>query len=975
MSSQQGSHGESASPEVSDLPAVKAVLPAEDDLKDACDICRSTGLAILPVRYTVVPDACPDAGLGILRGGRACAEAIAASGYKYALRTLRQGMLYLFYEQGGPYGPRHWEAYSVAENGTLWRQPSAFTARAVEGAGLPACSRNAHDPMRTEFITIQRPHLCGTVWLAFSQHVWTPATLDRYATDEKLRAERMQPITPATWIQSPASTADYAPINDASLLSSIMEYRQTKDPAKEPAELPHFAAPRAISRSDGTFFGEVLRANATRYPWSRRTRWHDANAAEPLQDRYQLLCTHSSNGRVGENRKNYAPMLIGLWDAVGVVHELNGYCHDVIGNIERYKQERALELNAVGHIEQICSLLELNGAVLSDNYAKASLAELERLYEERRSRPRYTTGGRKVEPALSEEDKKQFTDHLSRALLPLYQQEARDKWNKKYWPLIDEPSFRAFKGNVEVFMDAALSCLEPRTRALGSWLRNELFLVTLEDFDGTSPGCGLRFEEVVTNAIEGLGISREGRRILTLLSANTHVTRRECLLWRVIAQNQDDARQELEQTLAEANAHRDLALNASGAAWLTFVSATSHLKKYLDYYRKFEAAQKEAVPTTAADRILRDSGVDRFVTTAGAFMLNCFPLKGIQDKAGNAMVRFVFYTRALMSAEEASDLISKEAGAGVEVKRYFLDRVNHYRSRKITQGTPMMFALRDVERHHGTRLMQQRWKTAADSSRNVVRLNSLTGVLELVNFINLSLKADKRARDYATLLASGMSLIAVYTSISEGVSKEFYGSASRSVGRMKVVGGLAGGAGSFIGAVYDMGEVSKASKDQRYGATASLFIKALAGGSIGSAQFLTALAYSSPVIKRVVGSSAVTIALDGIKAGLTAATSKGAESALASQSMKRIGVWILRLGGWKAALAMAAIEGTVWALSPNDLELWCEENAFGRVKEGWLFGIGESGPKFRSAKEQEETFMAAMGSVSTRSSEASTADA
>jgi hypothetical protein len=220
-----------------------------------------------------------------------------------------------------------------------------------------------------------------------------------------------------------------------------------------------------------------------------------------------------------------------------------------------------------------------------------------------------------------------------------------------------------------------------------------------------------------------------------------------------------------------------------------------------------------------------------------------------------------------------------------------------------------------------------------------------------------------------------MSLIAVYTSISEGVSKEFYGSASRSVGRMKVVGGLAGGAGSFIGAVYDAGEAGKAYRKERYVAMVVLSAKALAGGAISGAQFVTALAYSSPVIKRVVGSGTITIALDGIRAGLTSVASKGAESALASQSMKRIGVWILRLGGWKAALTMAAIEGTVWALSPNDLELWCEENAFGKVKEGWLFGIGESGPKFRSAKEQEETFMAAMGSVSTRSSEASTADA
>lgn len=129
------------------------------------------------------------------------------------------------------------------------------------------------------------------------------------------------------------------------------------------------------------------------------------------------------------------------------------------------------------------------------------------------------------------------------------------------------------------------------------------------------------------------------------------------------------------------------------------------------------------------------------------------------------------------------------------------------------------------------------------------------------------------------------------------------------------------------------------------------------------------------MIRRVVGNGAVTIALDGIKSGLTAAASKGSGSALASPSMKRIGVWILRLSGWKAAVVVAAIDGTVWALSPNDLELWCKRNSFGKVEEGWLFGLGASGQKFRSAKEQEEAFMAAMGSISTRSSEGKTADA
>ena len=65
----------------------------------------------------------------------------------------------------------------------------------------------------------------------------------------------------------------------------------------------------------------------------------------------------------------------------------------------------------------------------------------------------------------------------------------------------------------------------------------------------------------------------------------------------------------------------------------------------------------------------------------------------------------------------------------------------------LTEGSPMMYALRDVERYQGRTLMFERWKAAAESSRNAARLTSLTGGLELVNFINLLSNSDKQAKD------------------------------------------------------------------------------------------------------------------------------------------------------------------------------------------------------------------------------------
>lgn len=944
------------SPDIVDLPAVAATLPDETE-KSACDVCRSTGLAILPVRYTVVPASC-NVSLGGLSPAHASDVDVSAAGYTYALRTLRQGLLYLYYEQG-PYGPEYWECYAIAENGTLWRQPTAYSARAIAGGGLPSCGRSGHDPMRTEFITLQRPHLCGTVWLAYSQHPWTPATLDRYGADSALRAERMQPIEPARWITSARAEGDQAPLKDAAGLASIMEYRWLDNPSGDPPDLPYSSALPGASNPDGALRNVRLHAHGTRYPWSRRD-YPRSDGVDPRQQRFERLKQHSSNGRIGSDRQEYPPMLLGLWDAVGVVHELSGYCNDLVACINQFKSERELEVSAVDQIEQISRLLELNGAVMAGNYAAQTVREVER--QRRLGNPSLPSWDPKVK--LSEEEERELAREYERQFLPLYLKDAQDAWKNKYWPLIDEPRFTAFKRNMDAMTQQVLDRLGPKMSVLVSWLRHDLLLATLEDFDGQSAAQGVWFEEIITDAIAVLGMHEIGRTLLTELAGDLAVTGRSSLLWRVIAQNQDAARQELQQTLKAAEAGADTVLSAAGATWAAFVSGTAHLKTFISNYRKLEAAQKEAVPSTASARILRGSGVDRFVTTAGAFLLNRFPMKGIQDTAGNAMVRFVLLTRSLMERDEAISLVAEELSSGQQGKRYFLERIRFYRTKG--SALPMQFALRDLELHHGALAMRKRWQAAAESSRNVVRLNSLTGVLEMVNFIHLATKVDKGTRDYATLLASGMSLVAVYTGVHEAVAKEFFGAGSASAIRMKVAGSVMAGAGSFIGASYSFSDANLALERTDYAAYVLLNIRGAMVGAVGGAQFLTALAYTAPVIEQWFGRNSLSLGLRGLRAGLEAAAAVEGAEVVASQAMKRVGVWVLRLSGWQVSLAILAAELLIWALSPNDLEKWCMSSVFGKNSRD-VFQRGLHGGKhFATTQEQQVAFDKAIGSVSVR---------
>jgi len=813
--------------------------------------------------------------------------------------------------------------------------------------------------MRTEFITIQRPHLCGTVWLAFSQHPWTPATMDRYGSDPALRAERMQPIEPARWIRSARAEGDQAPLKDAAGLASIMEYRWLESPTGDPPDLPYISALPAASTPDGALSTARLRKHGTRYPWSRRD-YPRNDGIDPSELRFQLLQKHSSNGRIGGDRQEYPPMLLGLWDAVGAVHELSGYCSDLAACIGQFKRERELEVSAVDQIEQISKLLELNGAVMAGNYAAQTVREEER--QLRLGNPSLPSWDPRVK--ISEEEKRKREQAYKDMFLPLYLQDAQEAWKNKYWPLIDEPRFTAFKKNMDAMAQMVLDQLGPEMAVLVAWLRHDLFLATLEDFDGQSPAQGVWFEEVITDAIAALGMHEIGRAFLTESANDTKVTGRGSLLWRAVAKNQEEARKELEQTLSAAQVGADAILEVAGTSWAAFVAGTAHLKSFFTLYRKLEVAQKEAAPSTASARILRDSGVDRFVTTAGAYLLNRFPMKGIQDTVGNAMVRVVLLTRALMERDEAISLVAEELSSGQQGKRYFLERIQFYR--KKGSALPMQFALRDLELHHGALAMRKRWQAAAESSRNVVGLNSLTGVLEMVNFIHLATKVDKDTRDYATLLASGMSLVAVYTSVHETVAKEFFGEGSVSAIRMKAAGSVLAGAGSFIGAYYSYLDAEAADRQQELAADILLSTKAFVTASAGGAQFLTALAYSSPIIERSLGRNSLTLGLRGMKAGLEAAAATEGGSVVASLAMKRLGVWILRLGGWQVTLALLVIEVLIWVISPNDLEKWCLNNAFGtnsgRGKGERTFG----GKPYSTPREQKQAFDKAIGSVTLR---------
>src|SRR5437868_14350335 len=189
-----------------------------------CANCQKTGLPILPVRYTVLPNKFP-AKLPDGIGGKGITD-VPLTTHRYGLRTLRDGWVYLYYVQSAR-GPKRWEVYKVTEDGRLWKQSRPLPD---EPSTHPACAQCAIAvPM--DLIAIERPEKCtDRVYIAFSEHAWVEDTFKRYEENPALREQRMQWIEPSKWINGGNDPKKHAVVATRERIDDVVEYMPALDP-------------------------------------------------------------------------------------------------------------------------------------------------------------------------------------------------------------------------------------------------------------------------------------------------------------------------------------------------------------------------------------------------------------------------------------------------------------------------------------------------------------------------------------------------------------------------------------------------------------------------------------------------------------------------------------------------------------------------------------------------------------------------
>lgn len=880
-----------------------------------CPNCNKNGLAILPVRYAVVPLEA-DATLPETLGDKV--KDVKLKYHKYALRTLRQGFVYLFYEKHARGSILKWEVYGVSQAGTLWKKFSPYTTQSF--VTEPACSIKGHH-IPASIIAIEKPEKCGKVWIAFSEHAWSKKTFELFESDLKLRNERMQCFSPEVWIKDKG--CHHGLEGTLANVQKVIEYQDGFNTFALTG-----GALTQISSTDGKHDPYVLQKQSTRYPLHMRKR-------QCKQVVEAMKAVGEGSGSVG-----HPPVVLALWDAMGITHELNGFRNDAAGWIEKYGLERELEIAAMNAIEGVKKILETRavdsqtkfqqdvidsapkiGPTLERRSAAARLAEPRRSNEiqvcnilddwAQRKLPstlghamRLNAVNTMVEPRRSIEIAKIKNDAdellaTRAANAPKNIANAKAMAWPKYESVLDVQRYRKFQAQYEVFLGEADRIIDDRTDDLIAWLESGALLNALAEFHPQDVHDGVIFDDQVGIAIHGMNSSAKGLAKIDEWVKEMKATQSN-LLWRAIVLNQEEGISQVNEAMAEAAAEKA----TIGQLSLDFL--TKHLRKIADIYKKANTMQNTLVKAAdAAERIklVKVTDFDRLFMTVGDRLFRPFLQRGV-DTGAEYAVRGLMLARAGVEPDRIIDAIKMQARQEGMARA---DIVRALKKAKIFIGSGQEF--KDAKHAE----LQKKWQdlksnpTKGATALKENRLSLIVATLEVVNLIKISweFKADKRT--YGELAAAACSAIAAVSDIAANSAKHLVGDKiSLTFQKLKVFGGLLSTGAGYYAAMQDWDNSKKASAKDNYGIAAAYRVKGVAQFSSATLGLLASVSYAAPLLE----SSSVGVI-------------KWAGGRLLFYRLFCM-AWVVRLN--MIGLAATAL---IWIFTPEPLKEWCEECPFG----------------------------------------------
>lgn len=910
-----------------------------------CEDCNASGLALMPVRYTIVPKRLTP-GLPGWAGGNRIKDVSPGDEFHYALRTLRAGFVYLFYEKNA-WGSRLWESYAVTPEGLLVKQVSPAACTPIAEF---SCSRQGHSHARLRHIVIQRPEKCGPTWIAFSEHAWSDETIKAYSSDSKLRNARMQTLHPSK--MASGAKHSHGAVADAAVLESVLEYA----PEADLTQLPHGQAIGQFSWEGGSFDASRLRTTSTRYSWYLRR-------GQAIADLDAMM----ARGERPDGGQN-APHVLALWDAIGITHELNGYRNDAAGWLRKYADERELQIGALTaidglrqaldrRVEQAAGQFEKDAAGLYNTqtdmkrqqavsqYARGNPSALgQPLYEldrqlasgsitlsEHQARRTQIFNQHSSDPAAMEKvyadmdaQRAQRRSNLEQSI----QKNKASSWSKYESRLATVP-LAYFREQWGKLLNSADTLIDQRTQVLVGWLESTLLLDTLEDFHSSNIQDGVLFEDVVGEAIFGMGSSQSGAAKIEAWVTEAKASVRGNLLWRAIALNQQDAVAEVDAALALAEQYKGqramaTMLNIEGILAKTLKCLADTYKKADGVYSTNTSATSSAGSFVFGAKIqpVNMRGLDKVLTTAGDKVLEHFSVPGLADYVSEKLIQHMLSIRAMVDPNDSLALVLAQARSETEARGQLLRRLAAAKTFLAADTAEIKTAQSEDLRAAWAKFRNENSK--APAAMKDARLAVLVMLIEGLNFQKLLAECRTKgdAKTWWSLAASGLTIASGLYDVASVPAKNLFGAESWSYQKIKLFGGVLSAGATAIGVYLDVKDANKSGQEGRALLQKLYFAKVLLGSVNLALIGATTFTYSAPVIGRLTGSP----------------VAAGAARAVGARAAAIIGARILFMSaGLWITVGTFGIQVFIWVFTDDELQYWCERCAFGMKRDkSWI---------------------------------------
>lgn len=867
-----------------------------------CPHCQISGPAILPVRYAVVP-----AGLSasVPAWAKPDTPFPEGDGYDYLLRALRQGFVYVYYESN-----RQWEGWSVAEDGSLWKQPTAAYAQPQKKSD---CTMPCHNPTNLEMLILSTAALKGNCWIAFTPAKWRTGTLDRYASDANARRKRMQCVEYWQWT-TPANEQRVAQAS-VEVLNEIADY-MTPGPACPVLTLPHNPPVRRISRTDSCapwfYFDEgAVRAQGTLTPWSRRRCEQAGRTIDAIQKQ-----------GTGINRydKPITQLVVALDDASGIAHELAGFSDDMAALHAGWLDELSIEFFTDQSLLGAQNQLEKQGEALAV-WIKTQGIRSAPLVEAMTST--YTHDS----PESFKAQYQQATARNAQA----FGDDIAHEWGK-YDAELNHEKRAAFRQCYEQFCGVIATRMEALHSLRIAWLESASFITCSEDFYSTSVEDNLSYRETVDYALASLNLTDTGAQWLDSLINQYSAKSESNLVWRSLLLNNPDVIADMTvylESLAKSHGKTEKADEAS------FMAAVAPLAgKLTEAYNKAnELLERPATPSSSfsrmmlyCDRRLSTFG-DRFfnVTRAGKFLDG---LNGLLTKTLFQVVSGVSYAKAVgLSVAQIQD----GEAFRVQIKSAFLEASD---------------SRREAFNDYKTKFDEFSASADGESALKGTRIKLLVLFFNCWEYASLLEESKGNAKSRAQITSAFLGTLSTASEIIEPMVKHGlqHGAGATSV---KFVGVTAGTGAAVINLAQDAGDLISEIRSEHI---RWIFVGLNSGKTAVDAGL--ALKGASGLLQALTDTELF------VGRWLTQLSSKlGAIGA---------GQFVSFLASWEAMIGIFLIEQLIIYYFGNDLQKWCREGVFGvepdhKLKSTWQFGPKKSRDKEYDS--QQEAFNKALGAV------------